>query len=174
MSICCSARTLVGRHSRHSIGKSVADFYNRLLGLEDRGFRRCGRTEWAVWKWSGKTHVSPDRWWPASAARCRGQQGGARAPRQRPDGLTWVLDGSVAAIDHPLTAADRRQPVGQERCQRRLQIIWAGADVCRLFAVNVGSFANNPGPGPPLFAVNPGRKSRCLQVGPRMFVGRYR
>jgi len=61
----------------------------------------------------------------------------------------------------------------QERRQRRLQLIWFGADVCGLLAVNVGSFANNLGPGDPLFAVNLGRKSRCLQVGPRMFAGRY-
>ena len=100
------------------------------------------------------------------------RQGGARPPRRRPDGLTWWMAVRRLLIP-PVTVADPCQPVGQERCQRRLQIIWAGADVCRLFAVNVGSFANNPGPGPPLFAVNPGRKSRCLQVGPRMFAGRY-
>jgi hypothetical protein len=31
------------------------------------------------------------------------------------------------------------------RLKRRLQIIWAGADVCALFANNLGSFANKRG-----------------------------
>ena len=113
---------------------------------------------------------------PMVAGACgpmQGRQDCARPPRGRPDGFTWLLDNRAAATDPPATAADQRQPVGQERRERRLQIIWAGADVCRLFAVNVGSFANNPGPGPPIFAVNSGRKLRCLQVGPRMFAGRY-
>ena len=67
----------------------------------------------------------------------------------------------------------RPVPSGQAGRQRRLQLMWVGADVGGLVAVNVGSFANNLGPRPPLFAVNLGRKSRCLWVGGRMFVGRY-
>ena len=71
------------------------------------------------------------------------------------------------------SGADQHQPIGQSGRQRRLRIIWAGADVGGLFAINVGSFANNLGPGPPLFALNLGWKSRCLWVRARMFVGRY-
>lgn len=73
--------------------------------------------------------------------------------------------------DHRETS--QRQSAGQERRPRRSQTIRVGLAVFWLLAANVGSFANNPGPGPPLFATNLDRKSRCLQVGLRMFAGRY-
>jgi hypothetical protein len=65
----------------------------------------------------------------------------------------------------------QRQSAGQERRPRRSQRIRIGLAVCWLLAANVGSFPNNSGPGPPLIATNLGRKSRCLQVGLRMFAG---
>jgi hypothetical protein len=83
------------------------------------------------------------------------------------------MDGRATAADAPGSGADQREYLGEERRQRHLQIIWAGADVGGLFAANVRSFANNLGPGPPSFATNLGRKLRCLWVGPRMFVGCY-
>jgi hypothetical protein len=60
---------------------------------------------------------------------------------------------AAGANTDPLSVAD------STGLQRRLQIIWAGADVCGLFANNLGSFANNLRPRPPLFATNLGRKS---------------
>ena len=83
------------------------------------------------------------------------------------------MDGRATAADAPGSGADQREYLGEERRQRHLQIIWAGADVGGLFAAHVDSFANNLGPGPPLFALNLGQKSRCLWVEPRMLVGRY-
>jgi len=43
-------------------------------------------------------------------------------------------------------------------------LMWALSDVCRLFANNSGSFAINAGRRDRIFAVNPGRKSGCLQA----------
>ena len=126
-----------------------------------------------VWKWSGKTLVLADRRGRADAPRSRGSRGRAGSPRWRGGGLTWVMDGRATAADAPGSGADQREYLGEERRQRHLQIIWAGADVGGLFAANVRSFANNLGPGPPSFATNLGRKLRCLWVGPRMFVGCY-
>jgi hypothetical protein len=55
-----------------------------------------------------------------------------------------------------------------------LQIIQANPDVCRLLAANLGCWLNNVGQEPRILSANPGRNRRCLQVGRRMFVGRYK
>ena len=55
----------------------------------------------------------------------------------------------------------------------RLQIIRAGPDVCRPLAGNPGCLQSNVGRGGLMLSVNPGREWRCLQVGARMFAGRY-
>jgi hypothetical protein len=83
------------------------------------------------------------------------------------------MDGRATAADAPGSGADQREYLGEERRQRHLQIIWAGADVGGLFAANVRSFANNLGSSPRSFATNLSRKLRCLWVGSRMFVGCY-
>ena len=54
-----------------------------------------------------------------------------------------------------------------------LQIIRANADVCRPLANNRGCLQNNVGCGDRILSVNRGRNRRCLQVGRRMFAGRY-
>jgi hypothetical protein len=51
--------------------------------------------------------------------------------------------------------------------------MWAGADVCGLWAVNVGSLANNPDLRLPLLVRNLGWKSHCLRAKARMFAVCY-
>ncbi len=54
-----------------------------------------------------------------------------------------------------------------------VQIMWVLADVCGLFANNLGLFLFNVVPKSSLFSINVGRKSRCLRVLRFMFAGRY-
>ena len=51
--------------------------------------------------------------------------------------------------------------------------MWVLADVCGLFAKNVGPFSINVVPGWVLFAFNVGPKTRCLRFLRIMFAGRY-
>ena len=54
-----------------------------------------------------------------------------------------------------------------------LHLMWVQFLVCGSFALNVGLFVINVGPGVLLFALNVGRKSPCLWVLPIFIVGRY-
>lgn len=115
---------------------------------------------WGVERGSGNGPEKPSFWRTGGAGLMRPDPGGGRgracSPRWRGGGLTWVMDGRATAADAPGSGADQREYLGEERHPRHLQIIWADADVGGLLAVNVGSFANNLGPEPPLFALNLG------------------
>jgi hypothetical protein len=76
-------------------------------------------------------------------------------PNSRPASLLTLSLLSMTASTAPSFFSTR---------QRRLRLIWASGDVDGLLAADVGSLANNLGPGPSLLATNLGQKSRFLWV----------
>ena len=76
----------------------------------------------SFWRTGGAGLMRPDP---------RGGRGRACSSRWRGGGLTWVMaDRATAAASG--SEADQREHLGEERRQRYLQIIWAGADVDNL------------------------------------------